>query len=188
MAGLILLTSARPDAQRSISSRGRCSSPSVDRLVFLGDRRIAVRVWRGAVPVPSDPAAPVVTPAPVLAPPPDDCAVPALLVPGAGLDAFAAPLGSSPELFNPPGFAGPEGMPLKPVCPRRQNPHSASRRRCCCRPTLPPALLRERSGRGYQHCDGCDADGGIIPVHRKSPFGQRPRRQPCSCPERFPCC
>ena len=41
-----------------------------------------------AVPVPSDPAEPVVTPAPVLAPPPDDCAVPALLVPGAGLDAF----------------------------------------------------------------------------------------------------
>ena len=55
-----------------------------------------------AVPVPSDPAEPVVTPAPVLAPPPDDCAVPALLVPGAGLDAFAAPLGSSAALFNPP--------------------------------------------------------------------------------------
>lgn len=35
----------------------------------------------GAVPVPSDPAEPVVTPGAVFAP--DDCAVPALLVPGA---------------------------------------------------------------------------------------------------------
>jgi hypothetical protein len=35
----------------------------------------------GAVPVPSDPADPVVTPGAVFAP--DDCAVPALLVPGA---------------------------------------------------------------------------------------------------------
>jgi hypothetical protein len=35
----------------------------------------------GAVPVPSDPAEPVVTPGAVLAP--DDCAVPALFVPGA---------------------------------------------------------------------------------------------------------
>jgi hypothetical protein len=67
-----------------------------------------------AVPVPSGPAVPVVTPAPVLTPAPDDCAVPALLVPAgeASLDEFAAPLGSSPALFNPPGFAGPDGMPL----------------------------------------------------------------------------
>jgi hypothetical protein len=45
----------------------------------------------GAVPVPSDPAEPVVTPGAVLAP--DDCAVPALLVPGAGAAAgeLAAP-------------------------------------------------------------------------------------------------
>jgi hypothetical protein len=64
----------------------------------------------------------VVTPAPVLAPPPDDCAVPALLVPGAGLDAFAAPLGSSAALFNPPGLAGPEGMPLKPDVPAPAEP------------------------------------------------------------------
>jgi hypothetical protein len=44
----------------------------------------------GAVPVPSDPAEPVVTPGAVFAP--DDCAVPALLVPGAG----TAPLAASP--------------------------------------------------------------------------------------------
>ena len=46
----------------------------------------------GAVPVPSDPAEPVVTPGAVLAP--DDCAVPALLVPGvvAAPEELAAPL------------------------------------------------------------------------------------------------
>jgi hypothetical protein len=48
----------------------------------------------GAVPVPSDPAEPVVTPGAVFAP--EDCAVPALLVPGAlaapvALEAPAAP-------------------------------------------------------------------------------------------------
>jgi hypothetical protein len=45
-----------------------------------------------AVPVPSDPAEPVVTPGAVFAP--DDCAVPALLVPGvvAAPDGLAAPL------------------------------------------------------------------------------------------------
>jgi hypothetical protein len=53
---------------------------------------------------------------PVVTPPPDDWAVPALLVPGAGgdpsLEAFRAPLGSSPALFNPPGLAGPDGTPV----------------------------------------------------------------------------
>ena len=57
------------------------------------------------VPARFDPADPVVTP------PPEGCAVPALLVPGAcgeaRLDEFPAPLGSSPALFNPPGLAGP---------------------------------------------------------------------------------
>jgi len=79
-----------------------------------------------AVPVPSDPAEPVVTPAPVLAPPSDDCAVPELLVPGAGgeasLDVFPAPLGSSPALFDPPGLAGPGGTPLMPEVPAPAEP------------------------------------------------------------------
>ena len=70
------------------------------------------------VPDPADLPEPVVTPLPVLTPEPDDCAVPALLVPDAGGDAsleeFAAPLGSSPALFNPPGAAGPGGTPLMP--------------------------------------------------------------------------
>jgi hypothetical protein len=39
------------------------------------------------VPDPGDLAEPVVTPLPVLAPLPDDCAVPAVFVPGAGGDA-----------------------------------------------------------------------------------------------------
>src|SRR5689334_2761683 len=67
-----------------------------------------------------DPAEPVVTP------PPDDCAVPNVLVPGAGgearLAAFAWPLGSSPALFNPPGAAGPGGTPLMPCEPAPAEP------------------------------------------------------------------
>jgi hypothetical protein len=70
------------------------------------------------VPDPVDLPEPVVTPLPVLTPEPDDCAVPALLVPDrsgeAILEAFAAPLGSSLALFNPPGAAGPGGTPLMP--------------------------------------------------------------------------
>jgi hypothetical protein len=58
------------------------------------------------LPDPADLPVPVVTPLPVLTPVPDDWAVPAVLVPGAGGDAsleeFAALLGSSPALFNPP--------------------------------------------------------------------------------------
>jgi hypothetical protein len=60
------------------------------------------------------------------APEPDDCAVPRLLVPGAGgearLDAFAAPLGSSPALLAPPGAAGPGGTPLMPCEPAPAEP------------------------------------------------------------------
>jgi hypothetical protein len=66
-------------------------------------------------PDPGDRAEPVVTPLP------DDWAVPAVLVPGADgdarLTAFAWPLGSSPALFNPPGAAGPGGVPLTPCEP-----------------------------------------------------------------------
>jgi hypothetical protein len=63
---------------------------------------------------------------PVVTPPPDDWAVPALLVPGAGgdasLEAFRAPLGSSPALFNPPGAAGPGGTPVTPCEPAPAEP------------------------------------------------------------------
>jgi hypothetical protein len=63
---------------------------------------------------------------PVVMPPPDDWAVPALLVPGAGgeasLDEFPAPPGSPPALFNPPGLAGPEGTPLTPDVPAPAEP------------------------------------------------------------------
>jgi len=62
----------------------------------------------------------------VLAPAPEDCAVPELLVPGAAgdarLDAFAAPLGSSPALLSPPGAAGPGGTPLIPCDPAPAEP------------------------------------------------------------------
>jgi hypothetical protein len=72
------------------------------------------------VPARFDLADPVVTPLP------EGCAVPALLVPGAGgeasLDEFPAPLGSSPALFNPPGLAGPGGTPLMPDVPAPTEP------------------------------------------------------------------
>jgi hypothetical protein len=82
-------------------------------------------------PVPSAPpgagrADPVVTPEPVLTPEPVEFAVPALLVPGAGGDAsfdeLPAPLGSLPELFNPPALAGPDGTPLTPAVPAPAEP------------------------------------------------------------------
>jgi len=80
-----------------------------------------------------DLAEPVVTPAPG----PDELAVPALLMPGGGgaasLDALPAPLGSLPELFSPPAFAGPDGTPLTPDVPRPPIPRWASQRRCRCR-------------------------------------------------------
>jgi hypothetical protein len=79
-----------------------------------------------SVPDLADLPEPVVTPLPVLAPAPDDCAVPEVFVPGAGgdarLDAFAAPLGSSPALLSPPGAAGPEGTPLMPCEPAPAEP------------------------------------------------------------------
>jgi hypothetical protein len=72
------------------------------------------------------PAAPVVTPGAVLTPEPEDCAVPALLVPGDGGEAslleFPAPLGSLPELFSPPTLAGPDGTPLTPAVPAPAEP------------------------------------------------------------------
>ena len=73
-----------------------------------------------------DLAEPVVTPLPVLTPLPDDCAVPAVFVPGAGGEArlteFAWPLGSSPALLRPPGAAGPGGTPLVPCEPAPAEP------------------------------------------------------------------
>ncbi|GAC1332254.1 MAG: hypothetical protein NVSMB20_03460 [Bradyrhizobium sp.] len=57
---------------------------------------------------------------------PDELAVPALLVPGAGGEAiFAelpAPLGSVPELLRPPTLAGPDGTPLTPAVPAPAEP------------------------------------------------------------------
>jgi hypothetical protein len=57
---------------------------------------------------------------------PDELAVPALLVPGAGGAAtFAelpAPLGSLPELLSPPALAGPDGTPLTPAVPAPAEP------------------------------------------------------------------
>jgi hypothetical protein len=93
-----------------------------------------------SVPDPDLLPEPVVTPLPVLTPEPDDCAVPRLLVPGAGgdarLDAFAAPLGSSPALLCPPGADGPGGTPLIPCEPAPAEPALGEP---AALPLLPPA-------------------------------------------------
>jgi hypothetical protein len=71
-----------------------------------------------AVPPPAPPPEPVVTPDREFAAAPEDCAVPALLVPGGGgvasLDELPAPLGSFPELLRPAVLPGPDGMPFVP--------------------------------------------------------------------------
>jgi hypothetical protein len=65
---------------------------------------------------PIAPWPPFVTPPLVPPAPPEEFAVPALLVPGGLgiLEELPAPDGSLPELFSPAAFAGPEGMPLTP--------------------------------------------------------------------------
>ena len=71
-------------------------------------------------------ADPAVVEDPVVAGDPEELAVPALLVPGAGGAAtFAelpAPLGSLPELLRPPAFARPDGTPLTPAVPAPAEP------------------------------------------------------------------
>jgi len=73
-----------------------------------------------AVPVVTEPRAPVL----VLPGEPEEFAVPAAFVPGASgnLAEFPAPLGSLPELFNPPALDGPEGTPLIPAVPAPAEP------------------------------------------------------------------
>ena len=125
----ILLTSARPDVARHRDQQPRQMLLILRSTSLFSSSTAASPLRCGPVTSIPDRAAlpePVVTPLPVLAPPPDDWAVPALLVPGAGgaasLEAFAAPLGSSPALFNPPGAAGPEGTPLTPCEPAPAEP------------------------------------------------------------------
>jgi hypothetical protein len=127
-----LLNSARPAliASPTLAAAADTLDLAINRLVLVGNLGIASPV-RSVAAVPSGPAEPeladpVVTPAPVFADEPDDCAVPALLVPGAGGAAtfveLPAPLGSLPELFRPPAFAGPDGTPLTPAVPEPVEP------------------------------------------------------------------
>lgn len=107
------------------------------RSMFLFSSAIAASVFLsvsvcGPVtvePAALDAAAPVVMPGWLLTPPPrlpDDCAVPEVLVPGAGgvasLEALPTPDGSLPELFKPPTLAGPDGTPLTPAVPAPAEP------------------------------------------------------------------
>jgi hypothetical protein len=84
-------------------------------------------------------AEPVVTPAPG----PDELAVPALLVPDGGAACLAelpAPLGSLPELFSPPEFAGPDGTPPTPDVPAPADPALGEAAPPVLPPLAPPAL------------------------------------------------
>jgi hypothetical protein len=100
------------------------------RSIALSSARIAASPLSigpvAAVPPGAEPAEPVVTPAPEFAAEPDELAVPALLVPGAGGEAtfaeFATPLGSLPELLRPPALAGPDGTPLTAAGPAPAEP------------------------------------------------------------------
>jgi hypothetical protein len=79
-----------------------------------------------AVPPGVDPAEPVVVEDPARPGDPDELAVPALLVPGAGgwvsFTELPAPVGSLTELFKPPALAGPDGTPLTPAVPAPAEP------------------------------------------------------------------
>ena len=61
-------------------------------------------------------------------------------------------------------------MPLKPDVPAPAEPALGEPAALPLPPRRSTGTLRERSNRGYQHGEGCDGDGGIIPVHRKSPL------------------
>jgi hypothetical protein len=95
-----------------------------------------------AVPVVIEPRAPVL---PV---DPEEFAVPAAFVPEASgtFAEFPAPLGSLPELFSPPAFAGPEGTPLTPAVPAPVEPALANQQHCRYRLWVrwPPRPLKHR--------------------------------------------
>jgi hypothetical protein len=83
------------------------------RSIALSSARIAASPLSiGPVAAVPPGAEPVVTPALEFTAEPDELAVPALLVPGAGGEAtlaeFATPLGSLAELLTPPALAGPD--------------------------------------------------------------------------------
>jgi hypothetical protein len=100
------------------------------RSIALSSARIAASPLSigpvAAVPPGAELAEPVVTPAPEFTAEPDELAVPALLVPGAGGEAtlaeFATPLGSLAELLRPPALAGPDGTPLTAAGPAPAEP------------------------------------------------------------------
>jgi hypothetical protein len=88
---------------------------------------IAASVSFALAPVTVDLAEPepVVIPGCEFADDPDDCAVPALLVPGKGdtsLEEPPVPLVSLSELLRSPALPGPDGTPLTPADPAAADP------------------------------------------------------------------
>ena len=121
---------------------------------------------------------------PVVMPPPDDCAVPALLVPRAGgeasLDELPAPLGSSPALFNPPGLAGPGGTPLMPDVPAPAEPALGEPAALPLPADDPPALCANEVTGDIKIAKAATATAAYVLFIEISFVGQRQRPGPCS--------
>ena len=100
--------------------------------------------FRAFGPVSAAPAAGERLPPPVPDVAPEDCAVPALLVPtlllpviDGAVAALPAPLGSFAVLLMPPEFAGPAGTPLVAAVPAPAEPAAGEP------PVEPPVLPDE---------------------------------------------
>jgi hypothetical protein len=138
---------------------------------------------------PADLPEPVVTPLPVLRPLPDDCAVPEELTPGADgdacLDAFPAPLGSSPALLSPPGAAGPEGTPLTPCEPAPAEPAlgEPAALPLLLPPDDPPELCAYEATGHSRMANAATADVSFI---ENLLFRATTEPDPCSCRNKSP--
>ena len=93
-------------------------TPSIRPLAPAPARLFAIPLEPTVPPPLPDPDGPEAAEAP------DELAVPAAFVPGAvgTFAALPAPLGSLPELFNPPTLAEPFGTPLMPAVPAPADP------------------------------------------------------------------
>jgi hypothetical protein len=132
---------------------------------------------------------------PVVTPPPDDWAVPALLVPGAGGDAsleeeFAAPLGSWPALFNPPGLAGGlaglGGTPVTPCVPAPAEPALGEPAALPLPADDPPALCATETAGNTRIAIAATAAVAEAIFIANLLFGATTAPRPLFLPERFP--
>jgi hypothetical protein len=193
--GAILLTSTRLNVAQKHDQQPRQMLLILRSTSLFSALISASPLFCGPVMSVADPAPlpePVVTPLPVLTPAPDDCAVPAELVPGAGgdasLEAFAAPLGSSPALFNPPGAAGPGGTPLVPCEPAPAEPALGEPAALPLLPAdEPPALWPNDATDDIRIMIAATAAAADASFIGNLLFGATTTPRPLFLTERFPC-